>query len=168
MLCNSVAFFSISHVRPVEKSCRREEDGNQARRNVPSPAPGLIFFFEKNFHEEYIVVFVCIRLEFPSTLSISMCMRFHSERTTSWVCPTLSYSISIFSLFAIYTGSRSKDLPVWISSFMILHFARAIFGEDYFSHSWPKSIIVNFNVVIYTYIYSRLKLSSDESSVWIL
>jgi len=62
---------------------------------------GLIFFFEKKFHKEYIVVFVCIRFEFSNTIFVSMCMRFHSERTANRVCPTLSYLISIFSLCAI-------------------------------------------------------------------
>lgn len=60
---------------------------------------GLIFFFEKNFHKEYIIVFVCIRLEISNT-SISMCMCFHSERTVNRACTTLSYPISTFSLFA--------------------------------------------------------------------
>lgn len=40
---------------------------------------GLIFSFEKNFHKEYIAVFVCIRLEFSNTLFVSACMSFHSE-----------------------------------------------------------------------------------------
>jgi len=62
---------------------------------------GLIFFFEKKFHKEYIVVFVCIRFEFSNTIFVSMCMRFHSERTAIRACPTLSYPISTFSLYAI-------------------------------------------------------------------
>jgi len=95
MLRNSVAHFSIP--RP-EKSYSRRKDGNQAEYYAVASF-GLIFFLEKNFHKEYIAVFACIRLEFSNTMFVSMCMCFYSERTASWLCPTLSFSISIFFLF---------------------------------------------------------------------
>lgn len=87
---------------------------------------GLIFFFEKNFHKEYIVVFVCIRLEFSNTMSISMCMRFHSERTASRTRATLSYPIFLLFRFLLRTTSRSPRIRAFeyqASRLTLLHFA---------------------------------------------
>ena len=95
MLRNSVAHFSIP--RP-EKSCSRRKDGNQAEYYAIASF-GLIFFLEKNFHKEYIAVFACIRLEFPNTMFVSMCVFIVSEPRVDFAQHCLFLFLSFFFLY---------------------------------------------------------------------